>query len=77
LDLYNENLHILVEVSAEPTGAAAELFKLLTSNRFKAVAIANDYSVGSYLNSTAPVPPRPIAKLPPHQTDVLFITASA
>jgi FkbM family methyltransferase len=77
LDLYNENLHILVEVSAEPTGAAAELFKLLTSNRFKAVAIANDYSVGSYLKSTAPVPPRPIAKLPPHQTDVLFIPASA
>ena len=77
LSLYNEHLHILVEVSEEPTGAAAEVFRLLTSNRFKAFAIANDYSVGSYLKGTAPLPPQPIAELPPHQTDILFVPAGA
>jgi FkbM family methyltransferase len=76
-DLYNEQLHILVEVSEEPTGLANELFRSLVPSRFKAFSVANDYSVGSYLESTAPVPPQPIIELPLHQTDVLFVPVGA
>lgn len=72
-DLYNEQLHILVEVSEEPTGRADELFRSMVHNRFKAYAVANDYSIGSYLDSTTPVPPQPITELPTKQTDILFV----
>ena len=72
-DLYGNQLHILVEISEEPTGQATELFRTLVANRFAAFSIANEYSIKSYLKSTAPVPPLPITRLPSHQTDVLFV----
>jgi FkbM family methyltransferase len=74
LDLYSEQVSVIVEVSPQDQSGSSwpELFGRFCKAGFTAYAIRNDYDCWSYLRWTEPLTPTLLDSPPSQQTDVLF-----